>query len=148
MADGIFNQSIFNDDIFNTHAGAGMAQASGGSGGQSKAVGARSLAQQQIGERPKRKVPALIHIKLEITTRQYSKALIYQKSRPQAIGTLYHKPNPLHAEAISEYISVVGEQQKARKLDAEYNRLRSRFFLEALQELKNGNSSCGSATRF
>jgi len=115
-----------------------LEQASGGSGGQSKAVGARSLAQQQIGERPKRKVPALIHIKLEITTRLHSKALLYQKSRPQAIGTIYHKPNPLHAVAISEYLSVVGEQRRARKLDIQYNKLRSRFFLEALEELKNG----------
>lgn len=138
MADGIFNQSIFNDSIFNTHAGPGLEQASGGSGGQSKPVGTRSLAQQQIGERPRRKVPALIHIKLEITTRLHSMAQIYHKSRPQAIGILYHKPNPLHAVAISEYISVVGEQRKARKLDIEYSRLRSRFFLEALEELNNG----------
>ena len=138
MADGIFNTEIFNTTIFNTHAGAGLAQASGGSGGRVRAVGARSLAQQQIGERPRRKVPALIHIKLEITTRQYSKALLYHKSRPQVIGTLYHKPNPLHAVAISEYISIPGEQQRARILDAEYSRIRTRFFLEALEELKNG----------
>lgn len=151
MADGIFNQSIFNDDIFNIHAGAGLPQAAGAAGGQSKAVGARSLVQQQLGERPKRKLPAMITAKLEVRANYHSTALMYYKSHLQATGMVTHTimagrnigrvKTILSGRVISEYLSILGEQRKARLLDIQYSKLRSRFFLEALEELKNGNST-------